>query len=110
MTLAQRERYKPATPNKRLDEKFMAQHKSAKKRIRSTARRTRINDARKGRIRSALRKVETAISSGDQAQAKTALSVAQPEIHRGVSKGVARKRTVARKLARLAKRIKTMSP
>ncbi|MFO0998014.1 MAG: 30S ribosomal protein S20 [Alphaproteobacteria bacterium] len=87
----------------------MAQHKSAKKRIRTNARRTRINDARKGQMRSAVRKVEAAIASGDPAQAKSALAAAQPEIHRSVTKGVAHKRTVARKLSRLAKRIKSLS-
>jgi small subunit ribosomal protein S20 len=92
-----------------MDVNHMAQHKSAKKRIRSTARRTLINDARKGQIRTALRKVETAISSGDRAAAQKALAAAQPEVHRGVSKGVMRKETVARKLSRLAKRIKSLS-
>lgn len=87
----------------------MAQHKSAKKRIRSTARRTRINDARKGQMRSAMRKVEAAIASGDKAEARKVLAAAQPDIHRGVTKGVAHKRTVARKLSRLAKRIKSLS-
>jgi small subunit ribosomal protein S20 len=91
-----------------LDKKNMAQHKSAKKRIRSTARRTRINDVRKGQVRSALRKVETAIASGDREEARKALTVAQPDIHRGVTKGVMPKQTVARKLSRLTKRIKSM--
>ena len=87
----------------------MAHHKSAKKRIRRNARREEINRARTSRIRSFIKKVETAISSGDQGAANAALREAQPEIHRGVTKGVLHKNTAARKISRLAHRLRTLS-
>ena len=87
----------------------MAHHKSAKKRIRRNARRTEINHARISRVRTYVKKVEQAIASGDQESAKTAFRAAQPEMHRGVTKGVLHKNTIARKLSRLSARIKAMS-
>ncbi|MDX1711074.1 MAG: 30S ribosomal protein S20 [Rhodovibrionaceae bacterium] len=86
----------------------MAHHKSAKKRIRRNARREDVNRARVSRIRSFVKKVETAISSGDQGAANAALREAQPEIHRGVTKGVLHKNTAARKISRLNRRIKAL--
>lgn len=86
----------------------MAQHKSAEKRIRRNARRQTVNIARKGRVRTAVRKVEEAIASGDAKAARDALRSAQPELQRGARKGVTSKKTVARKVSRLAKRIKTL--
>jgi len=87
----------------------MAQHQSAKKRIRRNEKRRQINHARVSRIRTFVKKVEAAIGSGDQEAASTALKMAQPEMHRGVSKGLLHKNTVARKLSRLNKRVKAMS-
>ena len=87
----------------------MAHHKSAKKRIRQTARRTTINRARVSRVRSHIKKVETAIASGDKKAAEAALKEAQPEIHRGAVKGVIHRNTAARKLSRLSVRIKKLS-
>jgi len=78
---------------------------SAKKRVRTTQKRTEINHARKSRIRSFTRKVEEAIASGDKKAAVTALKAAEPEIMRGVSKGVIHKNTGARKVSRLTKRV-----
>jgi small subunit ribosomal protein S20 len=78
---------------------------SAKKRVRTTKKRTEINHARKSRIRSYTRKVEEAIASGDKNAAQAALKVAEPEIMRGVSKGVIHKNTGARKVSRLTKRV-----
>ncbi len=86
----------------------MANHLSAKKRIRSTARRTDINRTRRGRIRTFVRKVEEAIASGDKASAETAMKTAMPELHRGVLRGILHKNTAARKISRLTKRIKTL--
>ena len=86
----------------------MAHHASAKKRIRRNARREVINGDRRGRIRTFVKLVETAISGGDAAAAREALRAAQPEMHRGVSKGVLRKQTVSRKLSRLSARIKAL--
>ena len=87
----------------------MANHKSAKKRIIRNANRAEINKSRISRIRTFIKKVETAISFGDQAAAQTALKEAQPEIMRGVTKGVLHKNTASRKVSRLAARVKSVS-
>lgn len=87
----------------------MAHHLSAKKRIRRNEKRRVINHARISRIRTFVKRVEVAIASGDQDAASAALKAAQPEMHRGVTKGVLHKNTVARKLSRLSKRIKAMA-
>jgi small subunit ribosomal protein S20 len=86
----------------------MAHHKSAKKRIRQTARRTAVNRARTSRVRSFIKKVETAIASGDKKAAETALREAQPQIQRGATKDVIHPNTAARKLSRLSARIKKL--
>ncbi len=86
----------------------MATHVSAEKRIRQTARRTAINRARLSRLRTFVKKVETAIASGDKEAARAALREAQPELQRGAQKGVMHKNTVARKLSRLSARIKAL--
>jgi small subunit ribosomal protein S20 len=78
---------------------------SAKKRTRTTAKRTAINHARKSQIRTATRKVEEAISAGDHKAAVTALKAAEPKIMRGVTKGVTHKNTASRKVSRLTKRV-----
>ena len=87
----------------------MAQHKSAKKRIVRNEKRRVINHARVSRIRTFVKKVERAIAAGDKDLANQALKMAQPELHRGVSKGVLVKNTVARKISRLSKNIKALS-
>ncbi|HTV46327.1 MAG TPA: 30S ribosomal protein S20 [Stellaceae bacterium] len=86
----------------------MATHKSAEKRIRQTAKRTAINRSRISRVRTFVKKVETAIATGDRAAAQSALQLAQPELHRATTKGVMHKNTVARKLSRLAARINAL--
>ena len=86
----------------------MATHVSAEKRIRQTARRTAVNRARLSRLRTFVKKVETAIASGDREAARAALKEAQPELQRGAQKGVMHKNTVARKLSRLSARIKAL--
>ena len=86
----------------------MANHPSAEKRNRQTQRRTEVNDARKSRIRTFVKKVETAIASGDKNAAKEAYAAAEPEMQRGINKGVAHQRTIARKLSRLSARIKSL--
>ena len=87
----------------------MAQHKSAKKRIRRTERRTVVNSARRSRIRTFVTKVELAIADGKKDEAAAALKAAQPEIQRGVTKGVVQRNTASRKISRLNARIKAMS-
>ena len=86
----------------------MAHHESAKKRIRQIERRTAVNRARAGRVRTYIKKVETAIAGGEKEQAQAALRDAQPEIHRGVGRGVLHRNAAARKLSRLSARIKAL--
>lgn len=83
----------------------MANTPQAKKRIRRNANRAEINGARIGRIRTFVKKVETALATGDKDAAAAALKDAQPELARGVSKGVLHKNTAARKMSRLSKRV-----
>ncbi len=87
----------------------MANHASAKQRIRRNERRTVINGARVGRIRTFVKKIEIAIASGDKTGARDALKAAQPEMHRGVSAGIMHRNTVARRLSRLNARVKAMA-
>ena len=86
----------------------MANSPQAKKRARQNDRRLEINKARRSRIRTHLRKVEEAIASGDKESAMTALRQAQPELMRGVTKGVYHKNTASRKMSRLAARVKAI--
>jgi len=83
----------------------MANTPQAKKRIRRNERRNVINGNRVSRIRTFVKKVEAAIATGDKNAAAEALKAAQPEMQRGVSKGVLHKNTVARKYSRLTKAV-----
>ena len=83
----------------------MANTPQSRKRIRRNARRTIVNTNRKSRIRSHVKKVEAAIETGDKSAATEALRAAQPELARGVAKGVLHKNTAARKMSRLSKRV-----
>lgn len=87
----------------------MANTPQSKKRARQIERRTDVNKARRSRIRTYLRKVEEAIASGNADAAKEALRNAQPELMRGVTKGVVHKNTASRKISRLAARVKALS-
>jgi small subunit ribosomal protein S20 len=87
----------------------MANTASARKRIRQTKTRTLRNQARKSRMRTFIKKVETTIAGGDKAAAQEALRHAQPEMQRAASKGVVHANTVARKLSRLSARIKALT-
>jgi small subunit ribosomal protein S20 len=86
----------------------MANIKSAKKRARQTVKRTLVNHTRLSRIRTSVKKVETALAAGDKAAARAAFQAAQPELHRGVTKGVLHRNTAARKLSRLSARINAL--
>ena len=86
----------------------MANHPSAKKRARRNADAAQINKSRMSRIRTFIKKVETALSASDSKAAKEALQAAQPEISRGVAKGLIHKNTAARKMSRLSARIKAL--
>jgi small subunit ribosomal protein S20 len=87
----------------------MANTASARKRIRQTERRTERNVARKSRMRTFIKKVETAIASGDKAAAAEALRAAQPEMQRAAGKGVVHNNTISRKISRLSARIKAIA-
>ena len=86
----------------------MANTPQAKKRIRRNDRRAEINGARVSRIRTFVKKVEAALESGDKAAASAALTAVQPELQRGVSKGVLHKNTASRKFSRLNKRVEAL--
>jgi small subunit ribosomal protein S20 len=87
----------------------MANTKSAKKMVRKIARRTEVNVSRRSRVRTFVRKVEEALASGDKQAATAALKAAEPEIARGVAKGVIHKNTGSRKVSRLAARVKKLA-
>ncbi len=84
----------------------MANTQSAQKALRSSAAKNEINSARKNRIRSFIRKVDDAIKAGDQAKAREAFKVLEPEIMRGVTKKVYKLNTAARKLSRMSSAIR----
>ncbi|MCX7558160.1 30S ribosomal protein S20 [Sulfitobacter sp. F26204] len=86
----------------------MANTPQSKKRARQNEKRFQINKARRSRIRTYLRKVEEAIESGVKEDAVAALRAAQPELMRGVTKGVYHKNTASRKMSRLAARVKAI--
>ena len=83
----------------------MANTPQAKKRIRRNDKRAEINGNRMGRIRTFVKKVESAIEGGDKTVAAEALQAAQPELARGVARGVLHKNTASRKISRLSKRV-----
>ncbi len=83
----------------------MANTPQARKRIRRNDRRAEINGARISRIRSFVKKVEAAIAGGDKPAAQAALKDAQPELARGIARGVLHRNTAARKMSRLTKRV-----
>jgi small subunit ribosomal protein S20 len=87
----------------------MANTPQAKKRIRRNARRAEINNTRVSRIRTFVKKVEAAIQAGDKAAATAAIAAVQPELARGVAKGVLHKNTAARKFSRLNKRVTALA-
>ncbi len=86
----------------------MANTRSAKKAIRKMARRTSVNQSRRSRIRTQVRKVEEAIENGSKEAAISALKEAQPELVRGTTKGIFHRNTVSRKVSRLARRVNAM--
>ncbi|MCH8181578.1 MAG: 30S ribosomal protein S20 [Proteobacteria bacterium] len=87
----------------------MAYHKSAQKRIRRTKTRTAINRARVSRIRTHIKNVETAVAGGDREAAADALKKAEPELMRGVRRGVMKQNTASRRVSKLSRRVKSMS-
>ena len=87
----------------------MANTASAKKRVRQTIKRTEIQKSRRSRIRTFVRKVEEAIEAKDSKIASECLRAAQPELMRGVTKGLFHKNTISRKLSRLSARVKAIA-
>ncbi|MBL4693030.1 MAG: 30S ribosomal protein S20 [Magnetovibrio sp.] len=87
----------------------MANHKSAKKRIRQTARRKAVNGTRRSSVRTFIKKVEAAVVLGDKEAAQVALKAAEPQMMRGAQKGVFDKNTMSRKLSRLCASVKAIS-
>ena len=87
----------------------MANTTSARKAARQAVRRTEVNKSQTSRMRLSVRKVEEAVSSGDKAAAKAALSAAEPILMRASQKGVVHKKSAARKVSRLATRVKSMA-
>ena len=87
----------------------MANTAQSKKRARQNDKRAEVNKSRRSRIRTFLRKVEEAISNGDKSAASAALTAVQPELMRGVSKGIFHKNTAARKMSRLSARIRKIA-
>ena len=87
----------------------MANTPQAKKRIRRNDRRAEVNGARVGRIRTFVKKLESAIEAGDKPAATAAMAQVQPEMARGVAKGVMHKNTASRKFSRLTKRLAALA-
>ncbi|MBI1326117.1 MAG: 30S ribosomal protein S20 [Alphaproteobacteria bacterium] len=85
----------------------MANHKSAEKRIRTNAKKATANTSRKSKIKTLVKKIETALLAGNAKDAEAALKTATAEIMRGASKGVMHKKTAARKISRLSNKIKS---
>jgi len=86
----------------------MANTPQAKKRIRRNANRGGINHSRISRIRTFIKALEAAIESGKKKEAAEALKQVQPELARGVARGVIHKNTAARKISRLSKRVASL--
>ncbi|MBL4813335.1 MAG: 30S ribosomal protein S20 [Rhodobacteraceae bacterium] len=87
----------------------MANTPQSKKRARQNERRATVNKMRRTRVRTFVRKVEEAITAGDKDLAADALKAAQPELMRGVTKGIFHKNTIARKMSRLSSRVKAIA-
>ena len=87
----------------------MANTPQAKKRIRRNQRRAEINGARVSRIRTFVKKVEAALAAGDKTAASAALAQVQPELQRGVARGVLHRNTASRKFSRLTKRLSALA-
>ena len=82
---------------------------SAKKRMRQAARKTEVHWARKSRIRTFIKRIDLALQAGDKSGAELALKLAQPEIMRGVTRGIIHKNTAARKISRMSSRIQALN-
>lgn len=87
----------------------MANTSSAKKAVRKIERRTKVNRARRSRMRTQIRKAEEAIEAGDAAAAATVLRETEALIMRSAQSGVIHKNTASRKVSRLSARVRTLA-
>ena len=87
----------------------MANTSSAKKAARKAVRQTEVNKSRKSEMRTYVRKVEEAITSGDAKAAAAAMHAAEPQLMRAAQKNLMHKNTASRKVARLAARVKALA-
>ncbi len=87
----------------------MANTPSAKKAARKIERRTIVNRSRRTRLRTFVRKVEEAIASGNHEAAAAALQAAEPVIVRAAQNGIIHRNTAARKVSRLAHRVRSLA-
>jgi len=83
--------------------------KSSIKDLRRTARRSAVNRAVKGKLRSALKKVRTAVADNQVESARTALAAATPTLDRAVTKGVLHKNAAARHKSRLTRKLNQLT-
>lgn len=87
----------------------MANTPQARKRIRRNERRNEVNKNRVSRVRTLVKRTENAIAAGDKSAAVEAIAAMQPELARGVAKGVVHRNTAARKLSRLTRKIAALA-
>ncbi|MES2960879.1 MAG: 30S ribosomal protein S20 [Pseudomonadota bacterium] len=87
----------------------MANTKSAQKALRGSAAKKEVNNSRRNRIRTFVRKVDDAVKAGDEPKAREAFKALEPEIMRGVTKKVYKLNTAARKLSRIASAIRKIN-
>jgi len=87
----------------------MAHHSATLKSIRQNVKRTERNKTRISRVRTFVKQVETAITSGKKDAANEALRTAESEIMKAVSKGIIKKETASRKVSRLSARVKAIA-
>ncbi|MGA9997360.1 MAG: 30S ribosomal protein S20 [Pyrinomonadaceae bacterium] len=83
----------------------MPNHKSAEKRVRQNEKRKEINRSNRGRLRTSIRKLRTALSSGDKDQLGALLPETISTIDKAVQKGVLHKNAAARHKSRLTARV-----
>jgi small subunit ribosomal protein S20 len=86
----------------------MAHHASAKKAYRQTIKRAAANKSRSSEIKTFIKKVEAAVGAGDLNLAQDTFKKAQAKIMRGAKKNLFKPNTAARKISRLAKKIKAI--
>lgn len=87
----------------------MANHKSAEKRVRQTAKRNLINRSNRSRLRTSIKKLRTAIASHDKSASTELLNPTVSLIDKMVNKGILHRNTAARYKSRLTKHVNEMA-